>query len=56
MTTDEKLDKILAILERMEVRQVKLKEGVEDVQSHEPPVTGGFGTVDVGERTRQPVG
>lgn len=56
MTTDEKLDKIISILERMEARQVKLKEDVEDVQSHEPPLTGGFGTVDAGEnRTRQPV-
>ena len=56
MTTDEKLDKIIAILERMEARQVKLKEGVEDVQRHEPPVTGGFGKVDTGEkRTQQPV-
>jgi hypothetical protein len=56
MTTDEKLDKIIAILERMEARQVKLKEEVDEVQLHEPPVTGSFGTVDTGEKpARKPV-
>ena len=56
MTTDEKLDKIIAILERMEARQVKLKEEVEEVQTHEPPVTGSFGRVDTGENpARKPV-
>ena len=56
MTTDEKLDKIIALLERMEARQVKLKEEVEDVQAHEPPVAGSFVKVDTGEKpARKPV-
>jgi len=46
MTTDEKLDKIIAILERMEARQIKAKEEVDDIQAHEPPVQGSFGTTD----------
>jgi hypothetical protein len=50
MTTDEKLDKIIAILERMEARQITLKEEVDDVQAHEPPARGSFGTTDVGKK------
>jgi len=46
MTTDEKLDKILAILERMEARQIKTKEEVDEIQTHEPLVQGSFGTTD----------
>ena len=46
MTTDEKLDKILAILERMEARQIKAKEVVDEIQTHEPLVQGSFGTSD----------
>ena len=56
MTTDEKLDKIIAILERMDARQVKLKEEVEEVQAHELPITGSFATTDTGEKpARKPV-
>jgi len=50
MTTDDKLDKIIAILERMEARQIGLKEGVEEIQTHEPPVQGSFATVDTGQQ------
>ena len=50
MTTDEKLDKIIAILERMEARQITDKEEVDEIQAHEPPVRGGFGTVDTGKK------
>jgi hypothetical protein len=48
MTTDEKLDKIIAILERMEARQIGLKEGVEEIQTHEPK--GSFATVNTGQQ------
>jgi hypothetical protein len=50
MTADEKLDKIIAILERMEARQIGLKEGVEEIQTHEPPVQGSFATVNTGQQ------
>jgi hypothetical protein len=46
MTTDEKVDKILAIIERMEARQIKTKEEVDEIQTHEPLVQGSFGTTD----------
>jgi len=40
----------------MEARQIKAKEEVDDIQTHEPPVSGSFGTVDAGERPiRKPV-
>jgi hypothetical protein len=48
MTTDEKLDKIIAILERMEARQVKVKEEVDEIQTQEQ--RGSFGTVDIGQK------
>jgi hypothetical protein len=50
MTTDEKLDWIIETLKRMEARQVQLKTGVEDVQAHEPPPVGSFGTVNTGKK------
>jgi hypothetical protein len=53
MTTDEKLDKIIAILERMEARQIKVKEEVDDIQTHEPPIQGSFATTNTG-RTPAP--
>ncbi len=43
MTTDEKLDKILEILTRMEQRQTTMKQEIEDIEEHEP---GSFGTID----------
>ena len=46
MTTDEKFDKILAILERIEARQIEAKEEVAEIQIHEPLVQGSFGTTD----------
>jgi uncharacterized protein (UPF0335 family) len=48
MTTDEKLDKIIAILERMEARQITVKEEVDDIQTHEQ--RGSFGTIDIGKK------
>lgn len=50
MTTDEKLDWIIETLKRMEGRQVALKTEVDDVQAHEPPTVGSFGTVDAGKK------
>jgi hypothetical protein len=45
MTTDEKLDKMFAILERMEARQeklearqIKVKEEVDHIVAHTPPL------------------
>ena len=49
MTTEEKLDKIIAILERMEARQIKVKEEVDDIQTHEPPIQGSWGSVNTGQ-------
>ena len=50
MTTDEKLDKILEILTRMEQRQTTMKQEIEDIEEHEPPVRGSFGTTDTGKK------
>jgi uncharacterized protein (UPF0335 family) len=50
MTTDEKLDKIIAILERLEARQITVKEEVDEIQTHESPVRGSFGTTDTGKK------
>jgi len=54
MTSDEKLDKILETLARMEKRQVDLdtrqkaiKAEVEEVQEHE---AGSFGATDFGQK------
>jgi hypothetical protein len=49
MTTDEKLDKIIAILERLEARQIRVKEEVDEIQTHEPPIQGSFATVNTGQ-------
>ena len=55
MTTDEKLDKMIAILERLEARQerlearqIKVKEEVDDIQTHEQ--RGSFGATDTGKK------
>ena len=53
MAIDEKLDKIIAILEQMEARQIKVKEEVDEIQTHEPPIQGSFGTVNT-SRTPAP--
>ena len=50
MTTDEKLDKIIAILERMEARQIMVKEEVDEIQTHEPPLQGSFATVNTDQK------
>jgi hypothetical protein len=50
MTTDEKLDWIIETLKRVEARQIALKTGVDDVQAHEAPTVGSFGTVSTGEK------
>ena len=50
MTTDEKLDWIIETLKRIEARQVELKTEVDDVQAHEPPTVGSFGTVNTGKK------
>ena len=54
MTSDEKLDKILETLARIEKRQVDLesrqkaiKGEVEELQEHEP---GSFGAADFGKK------
>jgi len=51
----EILDKMIAILERLEARQerlearqIKVKEEVDDIQTHEPPIQGSFATVNTG--------
>jgi hypothetical protein len=49
MTTEEKLDHIIFLLERIEARQIRTTEMVTEVKEHEPPVTGSFGSVDHGE-------
>ena len=56
MTTDEKLDKMIAILERLEARQerlearqIKVKEEVDDIQTHEPPTQGSVATTNTGQ-------
>jgi hypothetical protein len=50
MTTDEKLDWIIETLKRMEARQIALKTEVDDVQAHEPPAVGSFGTVNTDKK------
>jgi len=50
MTTDEKLDRIIFLLERIEARQIRTTEMVETVKEHEAPVVGSFATVDPGEK------
>jgi hypothetical protein len=50
MTTDEKLDWIIETLKRMEARQIEVKTEVEDVQAHEPPTVGSFGTTNTGKK------
>ena len=49
MTTEEKLDRIIFLLERIEERQIKTTAMVVDVKAHEAPTIGSFGTVDHGE-------
>ena len=43
-TTDEKLDWIMETLKRMEARRIELKVEVDDVQEHEAPTVGSFGS------------
>jgi len=50
MTTDEKLDWIMETLKRMEARQIELKTEVDDVQEHEAPTVGSFGTVNTDKK------
>lgn len=49
MTTEEKLDHIIFLLERIEARQIRTTEMVKDVKQHEAPVTGSFGSIDHGK-------
>jgi hypothetical protein len=46
----QKLDAILTQLDRMEKRQLKLKEEVDDIEQHEAPIMGSFATVDSGKK------
>jgi hypothetical protein len=46
MTVDEKLDELLAILKRVEARQIKTTAMVEEVKEHETPVVGSFASRD----------
>jgi hypothetical protein len=50
MSTDEKLDKIIFLLERIEARQIRTTEMVQTVKEQEAPVVGSFGTIDSGEK------
>ena len=47
-----KLDKLQQTLDHIEARQIKTTKMVEDVQEHEAPVVGSFGSVDHGDRAR----
>lgn len=49
MADSEKLDEMLAILKRIEQRQLKLMGDVKEVKAHEAPVTGSFASSDLGE-------
>jgi hypothetical protein len=49
MSIDEKLDDVIARLERIEERQIRTTQMVTEVKKHEAPVTGSFGTTDPGE-------
>lgn len=44
----EKFTEVLTILNRIESRQIRTTEMVENVKAHEPPVVGSFGTIDSG--------
>ena len=46
MNTDEMLTEILAILKRIEDRQIKTTKMVTEVKEHEAPVVGSFGSID----------
>lgn len=46
MSTDEKLDKVLEILTRIEERQVKTTAMVSEVKEHEAPVVGSFASTE----------
>jgi len=50
MTSDEKLDRILYLLERIEERQIKTTAMVTDVKAHEAPIVGSFGSIDPGDK------
>jgi hypothetical protein len=50
MTIDQKLDVMLAMLERIEARQIKTTAMVAEVEAHETPVVGSFATVDSGHK------
>jgi len=41
------LQEILATLSRIEGRQIKTTRMVEEIEEHEPPVTGSFGTTEL---------
>jgi uncharacterized protein (UPF0335 family) len=45
-----KLEDIIARLERIEQRQIKTTAMVEDVKVHEAPQVGSFGTTDPGDK------
>jgi hypothetical protein len=51
MTTEEKLDEILATLKRIEARQIKTTAMVTEVKEHEAPV-GSFASSDFGEKKK----
>jgi len=50
MTTDEKIDEILATLKRIEARQIKTTAMVEEVKESEAPIVGSFASTDHGEK------
>jgi hypothetical protein len=52
MTTEQKLDDIIARLDRIEKRQIKTTAMVEDVKEAEAPVVGSFASSDLGKEKK----
>lgn len=50
MTTEEKLDRIIYLLERIEARQIRTTEMVKDVKEQEAPVVGSFASAYQAEK------
>jgi hypothetical protein len=45
--SEEKLDQILEILQRIEGRQIRTTAMVEEVKIHEPPIVGSFASSEL---------
>ena len=46
----KKLDEILAILKRVEERQIKTTAMVSEVKEHEAPIVGSFASSELGDK------